>query len=335
MLHTYIHTYTHTYTHIHALQDGAGAGAGGGEAGEGLSADVDAAGASGGAAKGPLLSFAKATFAAEGSDQALDLNDPSFWEKVLGPKPAQRLLSDVTQGKLDHAPADTVSAFLSELRELVQEMLARRLQGGVHEEAEAITAILVELQVRGKHIRLPYAAAPTAVSPGSTGGGGDGGSDVGPVSSSGRPLRRKALGGDDEDADASGDDVDDDDGDDGSEGEPFAARFPRCSVSRGVFGFLCKLPFFRRHPSLSSLWAPTAQTDNPVAARSALAVAHASRPRSSSLRPVVRRSPSRTRRRSGWRDWRAIDASGKPSHSSTRCRHDVIIASAMLAIAPR
>ena len=59
------------------------------------------------------MSFAKATFAAEGSDQALDLNDPSFWEKVLGPKPAQRLLSDVTQGKLDHATPDAINAFLS------------------------------------------------------------------------------------------------------------------------------------------------------------------------------------------------------------------------------
>ena len=42
------------------------------------SAPVPAAGSKG----RPLLSFAKATFAAEGSDQALDMNDPSFWEKV-------------------------------------------------------------------------------------------------------------------------------------------------------------------------------------------------------------------------------------------------------------
>jgi hypothetical protein len=33
-------------------------------------------------APGATMSFSKATFAAEGSDQALDLNDPSFWEKV-------------------------------------------------------------------------------------------------------------------------------------------------------------------------------------------------------------------------------------------------------------
>ena len=50
---------------------------------------------------GGAISFAKATFAAAGSDQALDLNDPAFWEKVLGPKPAQRMLHDLTEGKLE------------------------------------------------------------------------------------------------------------------------------------------------------------------------------------------------------------------------------------------
>ena len=36
------------------------------------------------------MSFAKATFAAEGSDEALDLKDPSFWEKVRSPPPVFR-----------------------------------------------------------------------------------------------------------------------------------------------------------------------------------------------------------------------------------------------------
>jgi hypothetical protein len=58
------------------------------------------------------LSFSKATFSAEGSDQALDMNDPSFWEKVLGAKPAQRLLSDLTEGKLEAGKDEYVTRFI-------------------------------------------------------------------------------------------------------------------------------------------------------------------------------------------------------------------------------
>jgi hypothetical protein len=45
--------------------------------------------------------------------QKLDMNDPSFWEKVLGPKPAQRLLNDLTQGKLEGAKHDIVEVFIT------------------------------------------------------------------------------------------------------------------------------------------------------------------------------------------------------------------------------
>ncbi len=116
---------------------------------------------------------------------------------MLGPKPAQRLLSDLTQGKLDTATPALVSNFVAgarvlrvrdawecgctwmlplcgtlphraaviycfllcprvaELRELVDEVMAERRLGNVHEEAEAVTAVLIELRVRGKHLPLP------------------------------------------------------------------------------------------------------------------------------------------------------------------------------------
>ena len=61
------------------------------------------------------LSFSKATFSAEGSDQALDMNDPSFWEKVLGAKPAQRLLSDLTEGKLEAGSEEYITRFIGGL----------------------------------------------------------------------------------------------------------------------------------------------------------------------------------------------------------------------------
>ena len=206
------------------------------------------AGASSGKPPAAALSFAKATFAADGSDQALDLNDPSFWEKVLGPKPAQRLLSDVTQGKLDNATTDTLSVFLSggllqsdarlpnltamvdfglvrghvstfvyvcvcvccvwcvyvhvcaccamnihssELRELVQDVLAQRRDGNVHTDADTITSILVELQVRGKNVKLPYAIdMPTK--DGDHGDDGSGGDDAAGGASAGASPGAKA-----------------------------------------------------------------------------------------------------------------------------------------------
>jgi hypothetical protein len=106
------------------------------------------------AGSGVQMSFAKATFRAEGSDQALDLNDPSFWEKVLGPKPAQRLLSDLTEGKLEGASDDYVTKFTMELRGLVEAILNERAMGNIHEDQETVSSILIELSVRGKNIPL-------------------------------------------------------------------------------------------------------------------------------------------------------------------------------------
>ena len=45
--------------------------------------------------------------------QRLDMNDPGFWEKVLGAKPAQRLLNDLTQGKLDGAKAEAIEVYIT------------------------------------------------------------------------------------------------------------------------------------------------------------------------------------------------------------------------------
>ena len=41
------------------------------------------------------------------------MNDPGFWEKVLGAKPAQRLLNDLTQGKLDGAKAEAIEVYIT------------------------------------------------------------------------------------------------------------------------------------------------------------------------------------------------------------------------------
>lgn len=59
------------------------------------------------------MNLSKATFKAEGSGKDLDLKDPSFWEKVLGPKPAQRLLTALSEKRLEGGSAAYVEKYVS------------------------------------------------------------------------------------------------------------------------------------------------------------------------------------------------------------------------------
>lgn len=43
---------------------------------------------------------------------AVDMNDPTFWEKVLGAKPAQRLLTELTEGKLEAGSEEYIARFI-------------------------------------------------------------------------------------------------------------------------------------------------------------------------------------------------------------------------------
>ncbi|GMF22171.1 unnamed protein product [Phytophthora fragariaefolia] len=95
------------------------------------------------------LSFSKATFTSESADTTIDFNDEKFWEKVLGPKPVQVLMSKVQEGWLKTASQDDVKEFLSQLRELARAVVKERQRGKSLADADQVLAILIELKVTG------------------------------------------------------------------------------------------------------------------------------------------------------------------------------------------
>ncbi|TMW56968.1 hypothetical protein Poli38472_002893 [Pythium oligandrum] len=95
------------------------------------------------------LSFSKATFTAESSDTTIDFNDEQFWEKVLGPKPVQQLMTKVQEGWLSKATKDEIKEYLTELRELARQVVQERQRGGTMADADQVMSILIELKVTG------------------------------------------------------------------------------------------------------------------------------------------------------------------------------------------
>ncbi|KAG6574650.1 Chromodomain-helicase-DNA-binding protein 7 [Phytophthora cinnamomi] len=95
------------------------------------------------------LSFSKATFTSESADTTIDFNDEKFWEKVLGPKPVQVLMTKVQEGWLKTASQDDVKEFLSQLRELARAVVKERQRGKSLADADQVLAILIELKVTG------------------------------------------------------------------------------------------------------------------------------------------------------------------------------------------
>ncbi|GMF16341.1 unnamed protein product [Phytophthora lilii] len=95
------------------------------------------------------LSFSKATFTSESADTTIDFNDEKFWEKVLGPKPVQVLMTKVQEGWLKTASQNDVKEFLSQLRELARAVVKERQRGKSLADADQVLAILIELKVTG------------------------------------------------------------------------------------------------------------------------------------------------------------------------------------------
>ncbi|KAG1708677.1 hypothetical protein DVH05_022306 [Phytophthora capsici] len=95
------------------------------------------------------LSFSKATFTSESADSTIDFNDEKFWEKVLGPKPVQVLMTKVQEGWLKTASQDDVKGFLTQLRELARAVVKERQRGKSLGDADQVLAILIELKVTG------------------------------------------------------------------------------------------------------------------------------------------------------------------------------------------
>uniref|UniRef100_H3HCY4 Chromodomain-helicase-DNA-binding protein 7 n=1 Tax=Phytophthora ramorum TaxID=164328 RepID=H3HCY4_PHYRM len=82
-------------------------------------------------------------------DTTIDFNDEKFWEKVLGPKPVQVLMTKVQEGWLKTASQDEVKDFMSQLRELARAVVKERQRGKSLADADQVLAILIELKVTG------------------------------------------------------------------------------------------------------------------------------------------------------------------------------------------
>ncbi|KAG4252303.1 hypothetical protein PC116_g17 [Phytophthora cactorum] len=119
------------------------------EGDEDNSADGDSDAKPATASQASALSFSKATFTSESADTTIDFNDEKFWEKVLGPKPVQVLMTKVQEGWLKTASQDDVKEFLLQLRELARAVVKERQRGKSLADADQVLAILIELKVTG------------------------------------------------------------------------------------------------------------------------------------------------------------------------------------------
>ena len=104
----------------------------------------------------PSLSLAKASFMASTEDGDVNFGDENFWEKVLGPKPVDRLMKFIRDGQLEKATEDETRNFLHEVGEMARGMWLRQAEGRKHEDAEGIMNVLIELKVRGRKANVAH-----------------------------------------------------------------------------------------------------------------------------------------------------------------------------------
>lgn len=114
------------------------------------------------------LNLSKATFAVDDSDRTLDVNDASFWEKVLGPKPAETLLGELSSDLL--ADPEKTAQFVADLTALLDDVFESRCNGDPHDASETVNSILIELSILGKTTPHPLSPAGMARRSAATGG---------------------------------------------------------------------------------------------------------------------------------------------------------------------
>ena len=77
--------------------------------------------------------------------------DPSFWEKVLGPRPADQVLSELHEDASmpSHVLRDPVrtAQWAADLGALLDDVFLSRCDGTPHEAYETVQSVLIELQV--------------------------------------------------------------------------------------------------------------------------------------------------------------------------------------------
>mmetsp|Transcript_4717 Transcript_4717/g.8359 ORF Transcript_4717/g.8359 Transcript_4717/m.8359 type:complete len:1668 (+) Transcript_4717:195-5198(+) len=81
------------------------------------------------------ISFSKASFVAAGTDQEVDVSDPSFWTKVLGADPRSTLMARLEDGSVVETEEQKKS-FFDELRAAGNQVIAEKLSGNVKPDFE-------------------------------------------------------------------------------------------------------------------------------------------------------------------------------------------------------
>lgn len=101
-------------------------------------------------------SLSSATFRAD--DSVVDIQDPSFWEKVLGPKPADGLLADLSSTPSVLEDPTRLPQWVADSTALLDDVYYAKNENENHEAMETIASILVMLSVIGK--RYPHPLSP-------------------------------------------------------------------------------------------------------------------------------------------------------------------------------
>lgn len=107
-----------------------------------------------------ILSFSKVKYISATSDSSIDFHDDKFWEKVLGPKPIQKLMSKMEAGYLKTASFEELKQFLIQVREIAFTTImtnsnTEMIHDSTHsvqehvKQMQDLVSLLVELQVIG------------------------------------------------------------------------------------------------------------------------------------------------------------------------------------------
>ena len=145
------------------------------------SSSSSAAGAARRPGAGGIINLSKAKFASDEGDKALDMEDKSFWEKVLGPKPWETLQVSLNDGILKSTPSE-IAQWVADFTCLCDDLFiynnSLAASEAAHDAAETVQNILIQLEHLGKSISHPLSSSALAALQNSSSGraGGRGGS---------------------------------------------------------------------------------------------------------------------------------------------------------------
>jgi superfamily II DNA or RNA helicase len=104
------------------------------------------------------LNLSKATFAVDENDQSLDVRDPSFWEKVLGPKPAVILYQALRGSPSVLDDIEKLPQWVADLTAVLDDVFEDRCDGRPNDSSDTVSQIVFELLTQAKKVPHPLSA---------------------------------------------------------------------------------------------------------------------------------------------------------------------------------